>query len=730
VQGRSLLPRLAALPEFGGINNIAMFAWYGLQGGIHDVGGLRCYPAGVDPYGNDIIEAHTKDFAANIVISLIDVWVLKDTAKKVAPALWCVTGETKVALANGTEVAIKDLYDSKPYGRRALGYVPDLKSTIQLSPIQDFHFMGHKPIVEIETESGRKLRTTAESGIYVWRNGHSDYVPASCVSLEDMVYCVAGSHDFSGEENDKLGSQSHGEFSISDGYQADGVGVFGGNNRRGRDDQYTRAHQKAPNKGAQWGVLSDIAANSSDIQYESEANRVAQPANRIQVQRSGQEGMEDQLSGGSNRLSELFFIDATSALSNWQENPGRSTDRVRNDSGGTFGQRAQSVIWESGSGDLANTPRVKLEKIAAVRCTGVLEPVYDLTTSTHNFFANGILIHNCPWTPIDHDPIPEAVSNALQDAHLTLSYSKWGKMMMDKAGIKNEYIPHGVETGIYRVADDQQRVQKFKQELLQCPPGGHLTLMVSANKGYPDRKAFQVQIRAWANFAKDKPHAKLYIHTEPTTMYGGLDLPKLLGNLGISHKVLFPERYQYYKGMPAEYLALVYNAADAFLGASMAEGFGIPLIEAQACGVPVITTDFSAMPELVRWGYKIAPLDMLWTPMNSWQAWPDVRGIQDALEELHAQWEANGRLWPVSQRLKAQEAIHSEYSWDSIVRDNWQPLVARLANEAPPLARPQASPLPRQEVAPPADVVKVGTRARARRNAQIIPGELVTVNGQ
>ena len=42
VQGRSLLPRLAELPEVGGRDNIAMFAWYGLQGGVHNVEGSAC----------------------------------------------------------------------------------------------------------------------------------------------------------------------------------------------------------------------------------------------------------------------------------------------------------------------------------------------------------------------------------------------------------------------------------------------------------------------------------------------------------------------------------------------------------------------------------------------------------------------------------------------------------------------------------------------------------------
>lgn len=379
MQGRSLLPRLARLPEIAGRDNIAQFAWYGLQGGMHVVDGFRVYPAGADPYGNDIIGAHTKDFQANIVVSLIDVWVMKDTAAKIAPAIWL------------------------------------------------------------------------------------------------------------------------------------------------------------------------------------------------------------------------------------------------------------------------------------------------------------------PWCPIDHDPIPDAVLESLQGAHTTLAYAKWGAEMLTAAGVKNTYIPHGIETDTYCVNPDVAAVAGFKEQIMGVPPGGHLSVMVAANKGYPDRKSFQVQLRAWAAFAKDKPNARLYLHTEPTPMYGGLDLPKLISRLGISDQVRFPDRYQYYRGFPPEFLSMVYNAADVLLENSMSEGFGIPLIEAQACGTPVITTDFSAMPELVRWGYKIAPADMFWTPMGSWQAWPDVAGIADALGELYTQWEVAGG-WSKAQRLQTSKQIHDEYGWDSIVRDYWAPFIAKIAEQAPPLA--------------------------------------------
>lgn len=50
--------------------------------------------------------------------------------------------------------------------------------------------------------------------------------------------------------------------------------------------------------------------------------------------------------------------------------------------------------------------------------------------------------------------------------------------------------------------------------------------------------------------------------------------------------------------VPDEDLVQLYNQADVFVYPSLYEGFGLPVIEAMACGTPVVTSDSSSIPEV------------------------------------------------------------------------------------------------------------------------------------
>jgi glycosyltransferase involved in cell wall biosynthesis len=78
----------------------------------------------------------------------------------------------------------------------------------------------------------------------------------------------------------------------------------------------------------------------------------------------------------------------------------------------------------------------------------------------------------------------------------------------------------------------------------------------------------------------------------------------LVNALAIKEKVHFSGY------VPAVDLPIVYNLADVFVYPSLYEGFGLPPLEAMACGTPVITTAVSSMPEHVgQAGVLIPPQD-------------------------------------------------------------------------------------------------------------------------
>ena len=68
-------------------------------------------------------------------------------------------------------------------------------------------------------------------------------------------------------------------------------------------------------------------------------------------------------------------------------------------------------------------------------------------------------------------------------------------------------------------------------------------------------------------------------------------LRSLADELGIAGDVVFVG------GVPLERTVDFYRAADVFVYPSLNETFGLPILEAMACGCPVVTSDTSAMPE-------------------------------------------------------------------------------------------------------------------------------------
>ena len=71
-------------------------------------------------------------------------------------------------------------------------------------------------------------------------------------------------------------------------------------------------------------------------------------------------------------------------------------------------------------------------------------------------------------------------------------------------------------------------------------------------------------------------------------------LKPLVSKLGVDQRIAFEGR------VSTERLAELYATCDVFVFPSQQEGFGIVLLEAMFCGLPVVASRVSAIPELVR----------------------------------------------------------------------------------------------------------------------------------
>ncbi|HET7091659.1 MAG TPA: glycosyltransferase family 1 protein [Anaerolineae bacterium] len=100
---------------------------------------------------------------------------------------------------------------------------------------------------------------------------------------------------------------------------------------------------------------------------------------------------------------------------------------------------------------------------------------------------------------------------------------------------------------------------------------------------------------------------------------------------------------------PAEDLPLWYNAATAFVYPSLYEGFGIPPLEAMACGTPVIASSAASLPEVVGdAGILVAPDDVQGLAQSMRRVWRDetLRGDLSRHGNERARrftWEATAR---------------------------------------------------------------------------------------
>lgn len=159
------------------------------------------------------------------------------------------------------------------------------------------------------------------------------------------------------------------------------------------------------------------------------------------------------------------------------------------------------------------------------------------------------------------------------------------------------------------------------------------------------RKNIPTLIKAFNELITNEIKHKLIIIGQKGWKYN--EIFETINRLGLNDEIIFTGY------VPDEDLVKFYNAADLFVYPSLYEGFGLPPLEAMACGTPVITSNTSSLPEVVGdAGIMVDPYE---TDVLSDEMYKILTN-----ESLHSNLRKRG--------LKRAE----KFSWDRTARQTWK----------------------------------------------------------
>ena len=262
--------------------------------------------------------------------------------------------------------------------------------------------------------------------------------------------------------------------------------------------------------------------------------------------------------------------------------------------------------------------------------------------------------------------------------------SRFGQRALQQFDFDALYVPHGVDTKIMQPRREQSEAIR---EAMDIPTDAFLFGMVAANSGIsPPRKAFPQVFEAFAIFRQKHKDAFLYMHTDFMGLNQGLNLVALAEVYGIYDSVKWVKSEPFWFGeIDQPQMSFIYSMMDCLLNPSYGEGFGVPIIEAQACGVPVIVTNWTAMPELVGAGWTVEGEP--WYNPGAASRWKLV-SIMDLVDKMELAYAARD-----DKKLRQRARVFSEqYDADLITEKYWKPTLETLQapREVAPLNRAMA----------------------------------------
>ena len=239
----------------------------------------------------------------------------------------------------------------------------------------------------------------------------------------------------------------------------------------------------------------------------------------------------------------------------------------------------------------------------------VSNPLLDKSIDIYHVPQNGIglpLSKNCPFVITLHDIIPYKMPDTVGDQYLKIFNEKLPNIipMCDGIITVSEYSKEDIIKA-FNFPREKIYVTYLASEDIYKPYDKTLSKLI-IEKNYSIKGEYILYIGGFSprknilglldSFSMLLPRLKKDIKLVIAGSKGkSYDIYiKRAQDLHIEDKVIFPGF------ISMNHIPFMYNACELFVYPSFYEGFGLPPIEAMACGVPVITSNVTSIPEIVK----------------------------------------------------------------------------------------------------------------------------------
>lgn len=325
---------------------------------------------------------------------------------------------------------------------------------------------------------------------------------------------------------------------------------------------------------------------------------------------------------------------------------------------------------------------------------------------------------------VDSHPQQKDWIDMFNSADSVLTYSNYGKNVLENESNNNikvvDVASPGVDLDVFKPVDDKRELRKSIGFFENANIIGTI-MRNQTRKLYPDLfQAFKKFIDlCYERDRKDlADNTFLYVHCSYPD--AGWEIPELLLEHEISHKVIFTyvchncgnvfcnffrgPRSVCHRcnsinatlpntavGLDASQLSTVFNFFDVYIQYAVCEGFGMPQVEAAACGLPIMTVNYSAMEDIVEnCGGIPLEVERMFRDVgtNSYRALPDnqktaeefykfvnmpqdmrrIKGKKSRKSaELLYNWDRTAKIW--ENHLDSIELTGLQGKWDAPVRN-------------------------------------------------------------